>query len=166
MRANIALAGQGAPVMPGVVTESGERACKVKLRATDVEMEDVAYLATLENEKGFVLVPKVGCNVLVAPIGGDENSLHLVSVDEVEKVRLVLDTGTLTMDKHGMVTELSEGKFAFKNAGADLKTLLTDLVDMVAQLTVSTAQGPSGTPLPPTVAKANEIKRSINALLN
>ena len=151
-------------IIQGVVAEVGENSCKVKLISNDLKLEDVLYTATQGNTNGFFSIPKEGTNVLIAPIGGDENSLYLLAMDEITQVRLVLEDETITIDKEGFKTELSKGKLIFKNENSDLKTLITDLVDMVTQLTLSTAVGPSGTPLPPTISKADEIKQSINGL--
>ncbi len=151
-------------VVQGVVMEAGETFCKVKLTHNDLEVEEVLYSATEENAKGFILIPKEGTNVLVGTMGDDENSLYLVRMDEVAKVQVVIEEERITIDSTGINVEFSDGKVTVKNKNADLKTLMNDLVDMVTGLTVSTGVGPSGTPLPPTVMKAETIKDTIKAL--
>ncbi len=151
-------------IIQAVVTEAGETFCKVKLTDNDLEIEEVLYTATEDNTNGFILIPKEGTNVLIGTIGGDENSLYLVAMDEVQKVHLVIEEEILTIDKEGFNIELSSGKITVKNSASDLKQLLTDIADMVKQITVSTAVGASGTPLPPTITKADGIKDSINEL--
>ncbi len=167
LKGNITNEGDGFPsVVQAVVVEAGDTFCKVKLTDSDLELEEVMYSATKENENGFILIPKENTNVLISTIGGDENSLYIVAMDEVQKVKLVIEEETLTIDKDGFNMELSSGKVTVKNSTSDLKQLLTDMVDMVMQLTVSTAVGASGTPLPPTITTANDIKNSINGLFN
>ncbi len=150
----------------GIVVEAGDTFCKVKLTDNDLELEEVMYSATEENANGFILILKQDTNVLIGTIGGDENSLYIVAMDEVQKVKLVIEGEILTIDKDGFNMELSSGKVTVKNSTWDLKQPLTDMVDMVMQLTVSTAVGASGTPLPPTITQANGIKNSINGLFN
>ncbi len=90
-------------VIQGTVTEAGETFCKVKLTDNDLELEEVLYTATEENENGFILIPKEATNVLIGVIGGDENSLYIITMDEVQKVKLTIESITLTIDKNGVV---------------------------------------------------------------
>ncbi len=167
LRGNIKSEGDGFPsVVQAVVVEAGDTFCKVKLTDNDLELEEVMFSATEENTNGFILIPRQETNVLIGTIGGDENSLYVVAMDEVQKVKLVIEGETLIIDKDGFNMELSNGKVTVKNSTSDLKQLLTDVVDMVMQLTVSTAVGESGTPLPPTITQANDFKNSINGLFN
>ncbi len=165
LKGNIKNEGDSFPsIVQAVVIEANDTFCKVKLTDNDLELEEVMCSATEENANGFILIPKENTNVLIGTIGGDENSLYVVAMDEVQKVKLVIDGETLIIDKDGFNLELSSGKITIKNSISDLKQLLTDVVDMVIQLTVSTAVGASGTPLPPTITQANGIKNSINKL--
>lgn len=91
------------PVVQAVVVEAGPSFCKVKLTDNDLELQDVMYSATADNKNGFILIPKENTNVLIGTIGGDENSLYIVAMDEVERVKLVMDTTTLVMDKEGTI---------------------------------------------------------------
>ncbi len=163
LKSNVKETGNGFPsIIQAVVLEAGDTFCKVRLTSNDLELEEVMYSATQENTNGFILIPKENTNVLIGTIGGDENSLYVVAMDEVQKVKLVIEAETLTIDKDGFNMELSSGKVAVKNSSSDLKQLLTGIVDMVMQLTVSTATGASCAPLPPTITTANGIKSSIN----
>lgn len=69
--------------------------------------------------------------------------------------------------KQGEITlELSGEKAALKNADTDLKTVLKEILTALKGLTVSTAMGPSGTPLPPTVQAVTKIEQLVDKLLN
>ncbi|MCP4123686.1 MAG: hypothetical protein GY751_18205 [Bacteroidetes bacterium] len=166
LKSNVKEGNEFPSIIQAVVVEAGDTFCKVKLTDNDLELEEVMYSATEENENGFILIPKENTNVLIGTIGGDENSLYILAMDEVQKVKLVIEGETLIIDKDGFNMELSNGKVTVKNSTSDLKQLLTDMVDMVMQLRVSTAVGASGTPLPPTITQANGIKNSINGLFN
>lgn len=151
-------------VLPAVVIEVGETFCKVKLTHNDLEIEEVRYSATEDNNTGFVLVPAGKSKVLVSSISGDENNLHLLAIDEIEKVKLKIKEEQLTIDKSGFDLTLDGGKIQLKNSNSNLKELLNTMIDMITQLTVSTGVGPSGTPLPPTIKKANELKNNVKSL--
>lgn len=153
-------------IVQGIAMNVKENSCDVKLTANDLVLPDVLFSATDKEEGGFILVPKEKTSVLVGTIGGDENSLYLVSMDEVSKVKIVIEDETFEMDKDGFRTVLKTGKMTFKNDTADLKAILKDILSAIENLTVSTSQGPSGTPLPPTILALGNIDTTITNLFN
>ena len=62
--------------------------------------------------------------------------------------------------------ELKNGKITVKNNGTGLNDILGKLVDAIKTLTVATAMGPSGTPLPPTIQKTVELEQLLNQFFN
>ncbi|WP_299457838.1 hypothetical protein [uncultured Rikenella sp.] len=64
-----------------------------------------------------------------------------------------------------MIFQISDNKASLKNDSNDLKTLLNDILTAIQNLTVSTAMGPSGTPLPPTVQAIQKAVQDLNNLL-
>ncbi len=140
--------------------------CTVTVTNNDMDLEDVLLTSTEDNDKGFVLIPKIGTNAIVGLIGDDENSLYLITVDEIDAVKIIIDNQELIVDNTGLNLSMTTGKLTLKNNISSVKGLLQDIVSMVKQITVSTGVGPSGTPLPPTIAQANIIEQNINALFN
>lgn len=61
---------------------------------------------------------------------------------------------------------IENGKLAMINGGTGLNELLTKVVDAIATLTVSTGVGPSGTPLPPTIQKTEELTQLLSQFFN
>ena len=155
-----------ANVFQATVIEVGSATCKIKVTDNDLELEDVLFTATEENEQGFLLIPENNTNVLVGLIGDDENSLYLVAIDEINQVKIKIGDQTFVIDSNGLNLDMTSGKLTLKNGASDLKDLLLDIVSMVKQITVSTGVGPSGTPLPPTIAQASVLETSINGLFN
>lgn len=72
----------------------------------------------------------------------------------------------LTLSQGDAMVEISGGKLAVVNNGTGLNELLTKIVDAIATLTVSTAVGPSGTPLPPTIQKTTELTNLLKQFFN
>ena len=72
----------------------------------------------------------------------------------------------LTLSQGDAMVEISGGKLAVVNNGTGLNELLTKIVDAIATLTVSTAVGPSGTPLPPTIQKTTELTDLLKQFFN
>lgn len=153
-------------VVQGIALNVKDSSCDVKLTANDLILPDVLFSATDKEEGGFILKPKENTSVLVGMIGNDENSLYLVSMDEIESVKIKIDDELLTMDSTGIKAELKMGKITVKNQTVDAKQILLDLITMVRNLTVSTPNGPSGTPLPPTLLSATDLETKINQLFD
>ncbi|MBI1837789.1 MAG: hypothetical protein HYR91_11055 [Flavobacteriia bacterium] len=61
--------------------------------------------------------------------------------------------------------DTSDKKVCIKNNSASLIDLFQDLKDLISQITVSTGTGPSGTPLPPTIASLNSFQTKFKSLL-
>ena len=77
-----------------------------------------------------------------------------------------LEDKKATFQQGEAMVQLENGKVAFVNDGTGLNELLTKIVDAIATLTVSTAVGPSGTPLPPTIQKTTELTQLLKQFFN
>lgn len=76
-------------------------------------------------------------------------------------------TSDLLKAKQDQVSiELTGNKASLKNSSTGLKAILNDILTAIKTLTVSTAVGPSGTPLPPTIQKVTTLEQNVNNLLN
>jgi hypothetical protein len=111
-------------VMGEVVSVDMEKVlCEVKI----LENEDLIFsevrLRAIDDEqdKGFVLFPKVGSQVLMAKIK-DTDAYYIAMMSEIKKV-------------------------SFQSNEEDLKAILADLLTAIKTLTVPTGVGPSGTPI-------------------
>ena len=151
-------------LLPGQVESVSESTCTVKLAANDLVLEDVRFRATEEATDGWAVIPKKGTNCLVALVGGDVNRPYLVAMDEAEAIQLRMENEELRIDEEGFDLMMKAGKLNARNDGASLKDILQKTIEMIEGLTLSTSTGPSGTPMPPTITKANQVKNSIQSL--
>ena len=109
---------------------------------------------------GKLLVkPKKGSKVTVADLSqGKLRDLVIIKADEVELIRYDQDGLTFEIDS------LSK-KIDIKNDTVSLTKIFGSLADIISKLTVSTPNGPSGTPLPPTLAAIEKFKTDFQTLL-
>jgi hypothetical protein len=166
LKQNINGKSQVPSVTQGIAINISNFKCDVKLTANGLTLTDVLFSATDKEVGGFILIPKENTGVLVGMIGNDENSLYLVSVDEIDALKIKIGEETVVIDSDGFKADLSAGKFTIKNQETDAKIILQDILDAMKNLTVSTANGPSGTPLPPTITAIDAIENKINQLFN
>ncbi|MCP4122650.1 MAG: hypothetical protein GY751_12930 [Bacteroidetes bacterium] len=127
LKSNVKEGNKFPSIIQAVVVEAGDTFCKVKLTDNDLELEEVMYSATEENENGFILIPKENTNVLIGTIGGGENSLYIVAMDEVQKVKLEIESTTLTIDMDGTVFN------AGNNGGLVISEKVTDEINALKQ---------------------------------
>jgi hypothetical protein len=113
---------------------------KVLCRVKSIENEDLVFenvrLRAVDDEqdKGFILFPKVGSTVLVGQIK-NTTAYYVAMYSALDKVKWATDN-------------------------EDLKDLLSDLLTAIKTLTVTTAVGPSGTPI--NIADFTLIENRLN----
>lgn len=141
----------------GVVKSVGGDSCTVTL-ASGLDVSDVKLKATMGGDDYVVLTPKVGSIVTMLSLSGDVNNMVVVKMDEAEKMEY---------NQNGLVilADSTDGKVSIKNKSVSLFEILTDLKTLISQLTVSTPNGPSGTPLPPTIAALEQFETKFKQLL-
>jgi len=132
-----------------VAVDEGRRTCKVKLGT--VHAEDVLlYGVEKPDRKGMVQIPAIGSTVLVTRLASS-NRYYVQMFSEVEKVLLTVGEKTLL--------QVTENGFTLDRGETGLKKTLTDLIDAIMAMTVSTAVGPSGVPI--NRLKFEEIKKDL-----
>ena len=110
-----------------------------------------------ENGKGFVVYPKDGGHVIIMSVDGP-GVWALVNASEISKVQATIGEGgnatTMTMTTQEVrftqgaaSVALKNGKLSFKNGSKDLNTILTNILQHIQSLTVTTGTGPSGPPI-------------------
>lgn len=144
------------PITAIVKSVEGD-SCTVELKSGYVAT-DVKLKATIGNEDYVILTPKVGSTVLILSLSGTLDNLTVVKVDQLEKMEY--SQGGLVI-----LADSSDGKISIKNDQVSFIELLKDLKTLISQLTVSTPNGPSGTPLPPTQTALTQFETKFNRLL-
>lgn len=77
-----------------------------------------------------------------------------------------LKEGSLFIEQGAAKIAMADGKVSWTNNSTGLKDLLKKIHDIIQNLTVSTASGPSGTPLPPTVLALKELDTLLTNFFN
>lgn len=145
-----------------------KRTCSVKVGGIIYE-NVLLYAIEKADLKGFVVIPAVGSKVLVSRIGGgDRLSVKLFSA--ADKIVYTVDELSVTADKEGVNIlakesniKVTPGGLTLIRGGSGLKKTLTDLLDAICKLTVTTAVGPSGVPI--NVADFVKIKQDLENYL-
>ncbi len=116
-------------IFQAVVETAGDTSCSIRSTADDIVLNDVQYTSTESNDKGIVIQPKEGTNVLVGQIGNDINSLVILAIDEVQKVTIKMPGLELIADENGL--ELNGGGngglVISASVADDINDLKTDL---------------------------------------
>lgn len=143
-----------AQVTVGTVTEVSGNNCKVE-REDLPPLEDVRLNAIEGNfEDLFLIVPKVGSQVLCATIEDNNEETAIIKYTEIDKVIITIG---------GAKFEMSGGKFDFKNETSDLKENTNDLLETLKNAKILTPSG-VGKFDPQTKLKFNQIKEKNNEL--
>jgi hypothetical protein len=124
------------------------------------EGDDKNVVKTVVTTDGVVTTVKLG-DVLYENTVDAEKALFKFQDSQVE-----LKDGKASIMQGSSSLEIEGDKVSMNNPGTGLKDLLTKIVDAIKTLTVSTAVGPSGTPLPPTIEKTTELESLLSQFFN
>lgn len=143
-----------AQIFPAKIKSIDGTKCSILIG--QLELSDVRLRAVINNEDDKILVtPKVGSQVLVADLsGGNYRDLAVMKYSEVEKIEIKVAN---------MEVVVNGGKISIKNASQNLYDLLVELIDAINALTVTTATGPSGTPI--NAVQFSAVKTKLGQLM-
>ena len=131
----------------------------ISAKIGELEIDNILLKTQVENNDNFMVQrPKVGSPVTLLSVDGTLNSLQVVKINEVEEFEYHHNGLTVKLDG-------KDGKLIVKNETVDLYQLMSDLAAIVKELKVYTAVGPSGTPLPDTIARVTKFERDFKQLL-
>lgn len=132
--------------------------CTVKL-ISELVLTDVRLCATInESEDLYVMVPKVGSEVILISQTGKLSGLMVVKVDAVESI---------SYKKGGFefIVDGSTGKVTLKNESVNFGQLLSSLITEIQNAIILTPSGP-GKIGPTTKAKLIALDTKFKTLLN
>jgi len=142
----------------GEVTEVAEETCSIKLKSGFVAT-DVKLKATItESKNKMILYPKVGTTVHAIALNGSLENMVILKVDEVERVVYVQDGLEVIIDS-------TDKKISIKNDSVSLIDMCNELMALLKAFKVFTPSGPSGTPLPDTMASIQQVETKFKQLL-
>ena len=131
----------------------------ISAKIGELEIDNILLKTQVENNDNFMVQrPKVGSPVTLLSVDGTLNSLQVVKINEVEEFEYHHNGLTVKLDG-------KDGKLIVKNETVDLYQLMSDLAAIVKQLKVYTTVGPSGTPLPDTIARVELFEQDFKQLL-
>lgn len=160
--------------------DTGQGTILVEFAQLETEATCTVLVPTTGTNNVFYL-PTVGTQVVCWLESGKNLALGCVfseadpvpdEVDENTEVRqfgksiLTLKDSSSKIENDQVSIELAGNKASLKNSSTGLKAILNDILTAIKTLTVSTAVGPSGTPLPPTIQKVTTLEQNVNNLLN
>ncbi|MCY4418457.1 MAG: hypothetical protein OXB93_01245 [Cytophagales bacterium] len=152
--------------------------CEVEFLHSKLKLGGVKLNAH-PHEEHILIFPKIKSFVLVALIDEHHQAIVLAysRVEEVvwktansalifqdERVEMTQAHTSLSLDENLSLS--TGGKISLKNTNQSLKNLLMDLASILSTLTVATGVGPSGLPLPTTIAKVESYKGKIQQLFS
>lgn len=175
-------------VWEAVVVSVQADTCKVKVLASDLEVEDVRLMAEIGGTTGLILTPKVGSTVLVGCIQNEIADLYVVQYTEIDALKFVQGNTTIEADKDTVMLKnaqsevrivsnavsikqgqtevgLSGEKVDIKNAGGSLRAIFGDLIVLLNSFSVVTSTGPSAGLNPATTALLTQLNAKVNLLL-
>jgi hypothetical protein len=145
------------PITAEVVSVE-ENTCTVKL-VSELVLSDVRLCATISEDADlFVLVPKVGSEVVLISQTGKLSGLMVIKVDAIETIKYKKGTFEFIIDG-------TTGKVTLKKEGANFGGLINELIDALVGAVITTPSG-SGSISPATVTQLNQIKSKFNLILN
>lgn len=145
-------------VVIGEVTKVGSETCVIKL-SSNLELPDVRLRQAVDGSQNyFIRFPKKGAQLTAISLTGDLRDVMMLEASEYESISYVQDGIEFTMDS-------KTGKFTIKNDKYNMYDLVADFCSAIKMLTVSTPNGPSGTPLPPTIQAVTQIETKFKQLL-
>lgn len=143
------------PVTGKVKSVEGD-SCTVELK-NGLSVSDVKLKATIGGKNYLIATPKIGTKVMMLSQNGMDD-FAVIKIDEIEKLEYMQEGLNVMIDS-------TDGKVSVKNEKTSLVTIMKDLAALLKQLTVSTPNGPSGTPLPPTVQAITKFEGNLEKLL-
>lgn len=125
------------------------------LTAGGHEYFDIRLKPSIDSlDPGAIIFPEIGSKVLIARIGASDNTFCVIAYSQVSKVIFASEQTSIEIDSAGIL---------LKRQNETLKDLISDLIDQIKQITVTTAQGPSGVPI--NAAGFTAIQTRFNQLL-
>lgn len=115
-----------------IVTSVNGATCNAKRVLDDKIVERVRLNTNVQEEKGLIIVPKVGSDVLITNIDGGASFVSQYS--EIEKIELNVDTIIINGGQNGGLVEIGKLDENLERIKTYLKTLEAALLTSIAGL--------------------------------
>lgn len=132
--------------------------CTVKL-LSELVLSDVRLKATISDDQDyFLIVPKIGSEVILMSQTGALSGLMVLKVDAVENIRYKKGSFEFVVDG-------TEGKVTLKKGGANFGNLVSDLIKEISSAIILTPAGP-GQIATSTKTKLTALDTKFKTILN
>lgn len=132
--------------------------CTVKL-LSELVLSDVRLKATISDDQDyFLIVPKIGSEVILMSQTGALSGLIVLKVDALEKI--IYKKGSFEF-----VVDGTEGKVKLKKGGANFGNLVSDLIKEISDAIILTPAGP-GQIATSTKTKLTALDTKFKTILN
>jgi len=122
------------------------------------EIDSVRLKPIANGSETVLMIPAVGSYVMVLSLDGSFDSLTVLKYDRLQKV---------LYKENGLEFEIDSvtRKFKIQVGGVSLKDVFQQLTDLLLNLKVYTAMGPSGTPIEESIHKIEKFETDFKKLL-
>ncbi len=146
------------PITATVVSVENDT-CTVKL-LSELVISDVRLKATITDEAdSFIMVPKIGSEVIVMSQTGVLSGLMVIKIDAVESIAYKKGVFEFAVDG-------TTGKVSLKKGTANFGALIETLIDTISGAQIIIASGGAGTINPITQGQLLQIKTAFKTILN
>lgn len=146
------------------IDENG-RTCDIRID-DDIMLFNCRLNAIADSyESNVLIIPKDGSMVAYVIIENQDTNVMVVGYSEIDKVVVKTSGGTsVSVEENAIRIDGGDGgKISVFNKSQNLHSILSDLIDEITKLTVTTSVGPSGTPV--NIAQFTIIKNKLSQLM-
>lgn len=140
----------------GRVTAVNGDTCSVLIGG--LELSNIRLKSTTGGDNRLLITPKIGTDVTLLSSDGTIDNLSVIIVDRIAKLELKEADFRLEIDCEAK-------KLGFGNSETNIYQLMDDLQQLLKQLKVHTPSGPSGTPLPDSIARIEQFESDFKKIL-
>ena len=122
----------------GIITAIDETKFTATVKVGAVEFYAVPLRVLVSSQASFIEIPKINTNCVIVFRDANMQRPYILEVHECSKILMKIGAASYSMNENG---------FSFVKNSSGLKKTLSDLLDAITKMTVTTATGPSGTPI-------------------
>jgi hypothetical protein len=139
--------------LQGIVSGVDKAKCTCKLDVAGRIYNNVSLRSIITDDMGAVFYPEDNTNAVACRMP-NSNRLFIIKMEKVESFHIKINDSELSGNNQG---------FTIKRGSESIKKILSDLMDAISQMTVTTGVGPSGTPI--NIASFVDLKARLNNIL-
>lgn len=144
--------------------DEGKRTCDIKAD-DNITLFNCRLNAIIDSyESNILIVPKDGSQVAYLLVENQDTNAIVIGFTEIDKVIVKIGSLSLGIEAESVKIDGGDsGKISIFNKSQNLSRLLSELIDEITKLTVTTSAGPSGTPI--NTAQFTTIKQKLTQLM-